>query len=109
MRLCYAGKNELRNFSYKELSACSDRSFKDQLTRSALSIPSNIAEGYERGSNKDAIKFFYYARGSSGELRTQIYIGVKLGYFQKETGITLKEEAEQISRMLSALIKTRKL
>lgn len=90
---------------YKELGTCRDVSFKDQVTRSALSIPSNIAEGYERGSNKDAIKFFYYARGSAGELRTQIYIGIKIGYFQKQTGITLKEEAEQISKMLSALIK----
>jgi four helix bundle protein len=63
---------------YKELGECRDYSFKDQITRSALSIPNNIAEGYERGSNKDAVKFFYYARGSSGELRTQIYIGVSM-------------------------------
>jgi four helix bundle protein len=93
---------------YKELGECRDLSFKDQITRSALSIPSNIAEGYERGSNKDAIKFFYYARGSAGELRTQIYIGIKIGYIQKESGIELKQEAEQISKMISALIKARK-
>jgi len=92
---------------YNELGECRDFSFKDQVTRSALSIPSNIAEGYERGSNKDAIKFFYYARGSAGELRTQIYIGIKIGYIQKSSGLAFKEEAEQISKMLSALIKTR--
>ena len=92
---------------YKEFAECRDFSFKDQVTRCALSIPSNIAEGYERGSNKDAIKFFYYARGSAGELRTQIYIGIKIGYLQKQIGIALKEEAEQISKMLSALIKAR--
>ncbi len=92
---------------YKILSECRDYSFKDQVTRCALSVPSNIAEGYERGSNKDAIKFFYYARGSAGELRTQIYIGIKIGYFDNEKGLSLINEAEQISKMLSALIKSR--
>jgi len=92
---------------YKELGECRDAGFTDQVTRSALSIPSNFAEGYERGSNKDAIKFFYYARGWAGELRTQIYIGIKIDHIRKESSITLKQEAEQISKMLSALIKTR--
>jgi four helix bundle protein len=92
---------------YKLLEECRDFGFKDQITRCALSIPSNIAEGYERGSNKDAIKFFYYARGSAGELRTQIYIGIKIGYFDSDTGLSLKNEAERISKMLSSLIKSR--
>ena len=90
---------------YQQLSDCRDRVFKDQITRSALSIPSNIAERYERGSNKDAVKFFYYARGSAGELRSQPYIGIKIGLLDKQAGITLKDEAEQISKMLSGLIK----
>ncbi|HEY8220231.1 MAG TPA: four helix bundle protein [Methylobacter sp.] len=72
-----------------------------------MSIPSNIAEGFERGSDKDSNKFFYYAKGSSGELRTQIYIGIEIGYISKETGISWKNEAEHISKMLSALIKSR--
>ncbi|MGR8998957.1 MAG: four helix bundle protein [Gammaproteobacteria bacterium] len=92
---------------YKGLATCKDFGFKDQITRSCLSIPSNIAEGFERGSDKDANKFFYYAKGSSGELRTQIYIGIEIGYISKETGISWKNEAEHISKMLSALIKSR--
>jgi four helix bundle protein len=68
---------------YKDLAACKDFAFKDQITRSCLSIPSNIAEGFERGSDKDANKFFYYAKGSSGELRTQIYIGIEIGYISQ--------------------------
>jgi len=92
---------------YKGLATCKDFSFKDQITRSCLSIPSNIAEGFERGSDKDSNKFFYYAKGSSGELRTQIYIGIEIGYISKETGISWKNEAEHISKMLSALIKSR--
>ena len=92
---------------YKSLSTCKDFGFKDQITRSSLSIPSNIAEGFERGSDKDSSKFFYYAKGSCGELRTQIYIGIKIGYIAKETGLSWKNEAEQLSKMLSALIKSR--
>ncbi|TAK63750.1 four helix bundle protein [Methylobacter sp.] len=92
---------------YKVLATCKDFGFKDQVTRSSLSIPSNIAEGFERGSDKDSNKFFYYAKGSSGELRTQIYIGIEIGYISKETGMLWKNEAEHISKMLSALIKSR--
>ena len=92
---------------YKGLASCKDYGFKDQITRSSLSIPSNIAEGFERGSNKDSNKFFYYAKGSAGELRTQIYIGIELGYITKETGLPWKNEVEHISKMLSALIKSR--
>ncbi|MDO9423037.1 MAG: four helix bundle protein [Methylobacter sp.] len=92
---------------YKALKACRDPGFKDQITRSASSIPSNIAEGYERNTNKDAIKFFYYAKGSAGELRTQIYIGIEIGYIYKQTGLNWIQEAEEISKMLSGLIKAR--
>jgi four helix bundle protein len=92
---------------YKANRECKDFAFKDQITRSALSIPSNIAEGYERGTNKDAIKFFFYAKGSAGELRTQIYIGIEIGYIHKPLGLSWIQEAEQLSKMLAALIKAR--
>jgi four helix bundle protein len=92
---------------YKALGNCKDFSFKDQITRSGLSVPSNIAEGFERNSDRDSVKFFYYAKGSCGELRTQIYIGIEIGYITKDVGFNWKNEAEQISRMLSALIKSR--
>ena len=92
---------------YKGLYHCKDYGFKDQITRSSLSVPSNIAEGFERNSDKDSVKFFYYAKGSCGELRTQIYIGIEIGYIAKEDGFAWKNEAEQLSKMLAALIKSR--
>lgn len=76
-----------------------------QITRSGLSIPSNIAEGYERESRKEVANFPNYAKGSAGELRTQIYIGIDIGYIDRETGKQWLAEAEEISRMLYALIK----
>ena len=92
---------------YKGLKECRDSGFKDQITRSALSIPSNIAERYERNTNKDATKFFFYAKGSAGELRTQVYIGMEIGYIHKQTGLNWIQEAQEISKMLSGLIKAR--
>jgi len=92
---------------YKELANCKDYGFKDQITRCSLSVPSNIAEGFERSTNKDSNKFFYYAKGSCGELRTQIYIGIEIGYIKKEKGLHWKAETEQLSKMLFALIKSR--
>lgn len=93
---------------YKGLKDLRDWGFRDQTTRAGLSIPSNIAEGYERETNKDMLKFLHYAKGSAGELRTQIYIGIVIGYIDKTTGRHWLSEAKQISKILAALIKARK-
>ena len=58
-------------------------------------------------AGKDATKFFFYAKGSAGELRTQIYIGMEIGYIHKQTGLSWIQEAKEISKMLSGLIKVR--
>ncbi|SFD75151.1 four helix bundle protein [Pseudoalteromonas denitrificans] len=70
---------------YKQFASCKDFGFKDQITRSSLSVPSNIAEGYERYSNKDTIRFLYYSKGSSAELRTQLYIAMENMFYSKRT------------------------
>ncbi len=57
---------------YRAMKEIRDYGFKDQITRSALSIPSNIADGIERGSDNEVVRFCAIARGSCGELRTQI-------------------------------------
>ncbi len=92
---------------YKHFSESRDFGFRDQITRSSLSISSNIAEGFERKNNKEFINFLSYAKGSSGELRSQIYIGIEIGYVDKALGKTWILEAEEISKMLSGLMKTR--
>ncbi len=91
---------------YKALADLKDYGFRDQITRAGLSIPSNIAEGYERGSNKEIANFMNYAKGSAGELRTQIYIGMDIGYIGREQGKHWLSEAEEISKMLHSLIRT---
>jgi four helix bundle protein len=93
---------------YKELKGLKDYGFKDQITRSGLSIASNIAEGFERGSQRENIVFLSYAKGSSGELRTQIYIGMDIGYIDKRVGENWLKEAREISSMLTGLVKTKR-
>ena len=93
---------------YRELVDLKDYGFKDQITRSGLSVPSNTAEGFERESQKDCIKFLKYAKGSCGELRCQIYIGMDIGYISKDIGRKWIQESIEISSMLSGLIKTKR-
>lgn len=92
---------------YNALKGLRDYGFRDQITRSSLSISSNIAEGFERGSNREFIRFLYYAKGSCGELRSQTYIGLKIGYLNKSTGASWLEETKQLSAMIAGLITTR--
>jgi len=60
-----------------------DFGLKDQLRRAAISIPSNLAEGDERDTDKDAVRFFYIAKGSIAELRTQLQIAFEIGYMER--------------------------
>jgi four helix bundle protein len=91
---------------YKSFASCKDYGFKDQITRSSLSIASNIAEGVEKDSNKDKARFINIAQGSSAELITQIYIGIEIGYLEKAIGMTWIREINEILRMLNALRKS---
>jgi four helix bundle protein len=89
---------------YKQLSKLRDYGFRDQITRTGLSIPSNIAEGIERDSAKDVVRFLYIAKASVGELRTQVYIGVDIGYIPPDVGKVWLEETRELSAMLVGLI-----
>jgi four helix bundle protein len=84
-----------------------DFGFKDQIQRSAISIPSNISEGDELETDKQSVKHFYIAKGSAAELLTQILIGQEIGYISKEDSVKLVEECKIISIMLLKLIRAR--
>lgn len=88
---------------YQHFSNAKDYGFKDQITRSSLSIASNIAEGIEKDSNKDTMRFLNIAQGSVAELITQIYIGIEIGYIPKEIGLNWRNELNEIQKMLSSL------
>ncbi len=92
---------------YKITKPLNDWGFRDQITRAGLSIPSNIAEGVERPTNKDQIRFLYISRSSGAEVITQLYIGIEIGYIDKDIGLHLIKEIESIAAMTLALIKSK--
>ncbi|MBA3960662.1 MAG: four helix bundle protein [Chthoniobacterales bacterium] len=88
------------------LRDCRDYGFRDQITRSAISVPSNISEGAERSGRAEFRQFLGYAKGSAGELRTQIIIAGELGYVTAEKSERMVTECRELSRMLWGLIRS---
>lgn len=78
-----------------------------QMQRAAVSIASNIAEGYGRSGNKELVQFLYIALGSSNELDTQIQVARNLNYFSEEKFVMLDTMNDEVNRMLRSLIYTR--
>ncbi len=91
---------------YKQFNHCKDYSFRDQIRRASVSITNNIAEGYERNTNKEFKHFLFIAKGSCGEVRSMIHLAHSLKYISPENYTALHDEAEEISRILSGFIKT---
>ncbi len=87
------------------MTECRDFSLKDQMQRAAISVPSNIAEGHERDSKRDFIRFLRIAKGSNGELRTQLYIAAELNHIPRDTMRSMTAESKEIAAMLQGLIK----
>jgi len=81
-----------------------DSGLCDQIQRAAVSITSNIAEGHERGTTPDLIQFLFYAKGSCGEVRSQIYNAQDAGYLSHEHAEKLQNSAADISRQIHAWI-----
>ena len=81
-----------------------DYGFRDQICRAAVSIVSNIAEGFERNSRKSFLQFLAIAKGSAGEVRAQLYIAFDLGYVSHEQFDEAIKDVSRISRMLSRLM-----
>ncbi|MCU0461262.1 MAG: four helix bundle protein [Bacteroidales bacterium] len=84
-----------------------DFGLKDQIQRSAVSIPSNIAEGDESGTNKISVRYFYTAKGSIAELQKQIIIAQEIGYIEYSEMETIINKCDKISIILNKIIKVR--
>ena len=100
MDLAIAVYNNVKFLPREELYGLSD-----QMRRAVVSIPSNIAEGHQRNSLREYIHFLYIAKGSLGELETQILLCENFGYFDIEIARQMKVLCTEVGRMLNGLIK----
>ena len=101
---------ELAIFLYKlsgQGAFAKDWGLRDQIRRASVSIASNIAEGDELGTDRQAIKFFYTAKGSTAEVLTQVIIAHEIGYLKDEHFVHIRDECQAISKMLRRLIQAR--
>ena len=98
----------VRVYKLTKLSTFSkDYGLRDQIQRSAVSIPSNIAEGDESGTDKLSVRYFYIAKGSTAELMTQLIIANEISYIDSETKNQLIDDCDKLSSMLTKLINAR--
>lgn len=91
---------------YKTFEKHNDFSFKNQIERASVSVMNNIAEGYERKSNKEFKHFLFIAKGSCGEVRSMLYLANDLNKIDKNKFEELYDLSLEISKLLSGLIKT---
>src|ERR1039457_132261 len=83
-----------------------DFGFKDQITRAAISISNNIAEGFDRSSDADFGRFLYIALGSCSEVRSMLYLAERLKYIESDKRSDFVEKTSEISKIIRGLIKS---
>ena len=100
--ICFQKARELTKSIYKAFKDCKDYGFKDQITRASVSVLSNIAEGFERGTKNEFLNFLYIAKGSAGEVRAQLYVALDASYLNLETFKYLNNLASECSRLIQS-------
>src|SRR5688572_521654 len=99
---------ELAARVYELFRDCSDWGFRGQIQNASVSVSSNIAEGYERSSNAEFIRFLDIARGSCGEVRSQSYVAVRVKLITAEAAAALIRDAKRLSRRIARLMEVRR-
>ena len=89
---------------YASLELVNDFGFKNQIQRASMSISNNLAEGFERGSDRDFKRFLFIAMGSCSEVKSMLYVGVRLNYLKNDTYIQLNQRVTEIGKMLFGLL-----
>lgn len=91
---------------YSEFNKMKDFGFKDQINRSVISISNNIAEGFDRSSDADFIRFLYIAMSSCSEVKSMIYLAFRLNYITEEQKSSMIIHGDEVSKIIRGLIKS---
>ena len=103
----WQGSRDAVNAIYKTSSNgafARDYALRDQIRRAAISIPSNIAEGFSRHSNKEFIQFLFISKGSAAEVQSQLYTALDQGYISQGEFDSIYETLEVVAKQLSRFI-----
>ena len=91
---------------YKHFGKHDDYGFRNQICRAVVSISNNVAEGFERKSQKEFIQYLHIALGSTAEVRSMLYLAVRLGYLPPEQQEKLLSATTEVSRLIAGLLKS---
>ena len=97
---------DLAVFVYQNFSQIRDFSFKDQICRASVSISNNIAEGFERNTDKDFIRFLSIAQGSNSEVKSMLYLAKRLGFINDTVSQSGIAQCSEIGKIINGLIKS---
>jgi len=104
---CWQKARELNRLVYKVSNSgvwAKDYGLRDQIRRASVSVMSNIAEGFERGGDKEFIQFLSNAKGSCGEVRCQLYVALDEKYLKEAEFGELYDRSTEISRLVSGFM-----
>jgi four helix bundle protein len=90
---------------YKNFNTLNDFGFRDQICRASISISNNIAEGFDRYSKKEFIRFLYISKGSCSEVKSMLYLAKRLNFANEQEIISLQELCEETSKIIRGLMK----
>jgi four helix bundle protein len=103
--ICWQRAKEVSLSLYRLFKTNRDFGFRDQIQRASISVQNNIAEGFERGGDKELRRFLYIAKGSCGEVRSMLYIAKDLGYIDEKNFEKLYNLLLETSRLIAGFIK----
>ena len=103
--IAWQKSQELAIQIYDKFCLLNDLAFKDQIKRAVISISNNIAEGFDRETDKEFIRFLYYAKSSCSEVKSMLYLANKFDYIEMKEAELLRSSCDEVSRVIRGLIK----
>lgn len=104
--IAWQKSQDLTVLVYLAFNSSRDFGFKDQIQRASVSISNNVAEGFDRMSDKEFVRFLYIALASCSEVKSMLYLSERLGYINKEQTTSLVEKSNEIFKIIRGLIKS---
>ncbi len=104
--IAWQKSQELAVWIYAKFGNSKDFGFRDQICRASVSISNNIAEGFDRRSNKEFIYFLYISLGSSSEVKSMLYLAERLNYISKEEMSEANAKTTEIGKIIFGLIRS---